>query len=106
MRCNALICKAVRLPCLRLPDAMTSQTPVQARTGDIWVDEFSDDRQETIQRQHQHLTQFHHQNLLSRGQGGLKRVCRVRPILNAVSVFPGADGAFRDPYLPCQFGDR
>ena len=76
---------------------MAAQAPVQTRTRDLRVQEFSDHRQQIIDRDRQRPAQNHRYGLLCRGQRGLQLVRRVAAVMNALSMPPFVDGLLSRP---------
>ncbi len=90
---------------LEVRNAVAAQTAVQARAGDLAVDELTGDHQQIIERQQQCLAPLHDYGFLGRGEGGLQAVRRVGAVSNPVTALPAADGILTHPQLIGQLRD-
>ena len=102
LECLAHRCGLLGLERIEIAHPMATQAAVQTRASGLGADELAGDRQQVIKGQQQGATQFDHNALLSRRQGGLQVVRRVRSVMHAGALLPLAGRLFGDAIAPCQ----
>ena len=87
----------LRLQRLQVAHPVAPQAAVEARAGNMRIEELAHHGEQVIERQEKRLAQRHRDGLLRRGQRRLQPVRRVAPVVDIVATAPLPNRLFRDP---------